>query len=130
MYGEDFCEDAPPKKPNVNVSSWFEDTVSDCQVTCNISEEEEVELACLDSNISKVSNQCKKMVEDLQRIHIEEPLRVILGDLIEAVTTTNKVQEGLSSKVRARLSKDKCSATSYGKVASAPPPAAAGEPRR
>jgi hypothetical protein len=122
MYGEDFCEDAPPKKPNVNVSSWFEDTVSDCQVTCNISEEEEVELACLDSNISKVSNQCKKMVEDLQRIHIEEPLRVILGDLIEAVTTTNKVQEGLSSKVRARLSKDKCSATSYGKVASAPPP--------
>ncbi len=62
------------------------------------------------------------MVEDLQRIHIEEPLRVILGDLIEAVTTTNKVQEGLSSKVKARLSKEKCSSTSYGKVASAPPP--------
>jgi hypothetical protein len=120
MCEDDFCEEVPPKKPFV--SSWFEETVSDSQVTVNLTEEEEVEMACLDSNISKVSNQCKKMVEDLQRIHIEEPLRVILGDLIEAVTITNKVQEGLSTKVRAKISNSKSYNESYGKIAAAPPP--------
>jgi hypothetical protein len=120
MCEDDFCEEVPPKKQYV--SSWFEETVSDTQVTVNLTEEEEVEMACLDSNISKVSNQCKKMVEDLQRIHIEEPLRVILGDLIEAVTITNKVQEGLSSKVRAKICNTKSYNDSYGKIAAAPPP--------
>jgi hypothetical protein len=70
------------------------------------------------------------MVEDLQRIHIEEPLRVILGDLIEAVTITNKVQEGLSTKVRAKISNSKSYNESYGKIAAAPPPSPQGGPGR
>ncbi len=128
MCDDDFCEEVPPKKPYV--SSWFEETVADTQITVNLTEEEEVEMACLDSNISKVSNQCKKMVEDLQRIHIKEPLRVILGDLIEAVTITNKVQEGLSSKVRSKLCNSKSYNETYGKIAAAPPTPSPGYPRR
>ena len=99
MYEDDFCEEVPPKKSNI--SSWFEESIQDNQVTISLTEEEEVNLACLESNIAKVSGQCNKMMVELQRLHIEEPLRVILADLIEAVTTTNKVQEGLSARVRA-----------------------------
>jgi hypothetical protein len=120
MCEEDFCEEAPPKKSNI--SSWFEDSIQDNQVTNNLTEEEEVNLACLESNIAKVSGQCNKMLVELQRLHIKEPLRVILADLIEAVTTTNKVQEGLSARVRANTTLSK-KIQSYGNVAAAPPPA-------
>jgi hypothetical protein len=121
MCEGDFCEEAPPKKSNI--SSWFEDSIQDNQVTINLTEEEEVNLACLESNIAKVSGQCNKMLVELQRLHIEEPLRVILADLIEAVTTTNKVQEGLSARVRANTTLSKKTSQSYGNVAAAPPPA-------
>jgi hypothetical protein len=68
-------------------------------VVVSLSEEDEVELACVESNISKVSDKCNKMTEELQRLHIEEPLCIILADLIEAVQTTNKVQASLSARV-------------------------------
>jgi hypothetical protein len=121
MCEDDFWEDAPSKKSNI--SSWFEESIQDNQVTINLTEEEEVNLACLESNIAKVSGQCNKMMVELQRLHIEEPLRIILDDLIEAVTTTNKAQEGLSARVRANTTLTKKASQSYGNVAAAPPPA-------
>ncbi len=78
-----------------------------------LSEEDEVSFAVMESNIAKVSTTCNKMTEELQRLHIEEPLRIILADLIESVQTIQKVQESMSAKVRK-------SATST--VSSAAPP--------
>jgi hypothetical protein len=63
-------------------------------------EEDEVAIACMQSNISKVSGICDRMVENLQKIHIEEPLREILGDLMESVRITNKVQGELVTKLK------------------------------
>jgi hypothetical protein len=63
-------------------------------------EEDEVAIACMQSNISKVSGICDRMVENLQKIHIEEPLREILGDLMESVRVTNKVQGELVTKLK------------------------------
>jgi hypothetical protein len=54
----------------------------------------------MQSNISKVSSVCDRMVENLQKIHIEEPLREILGDLMETVRITNKVQGELVTKLK------------------------------
>jgi hypothetical protein len=123
MYEGDSCEEVPPKRSNY--SSWYEESVQDNQVTVSLTEEEEVSLACIDSNIAKVSGQCNKMVEALQRLHLEEPmepLRTILGELIEAVQTTNKVQEGLSARVRTNTTLSKKVNMTYGNVAAAPPP--------
>jgi hypothetical protein len=122
MYEGDSCEEVPPKRSNY--SSWYEETVQDNQVTVSLTEEEEVSLACIDSNIAKVGGQCNKMVEALQRLHLEEPLeplRTILGELIEAVQTTNKVQEGLSAGVRTNTTLSKKVNMTYGNVAAAPP---------
>jgi hypothetical protein len=63
-------------------------------------EEDEVAIACMQSNISKVSSICDRMIENLQKIHIEEPLREILGDLMESVKVTNKVQGELVTKLK------------------------------
>ncbi len=63
-------------------------------------EEDEIAIACMQSNISKVSSVCDRMVENLQKIHIEEPLREILGDLMETVRITNKVQGELATKLK------------------------------
>jgi hypothetical protein len=88
---------APPEKK----SPWQEDPPpSTSHTMITLTEEEEVSFAVMESNLVKVSDQCNKMTEELQRLHIEEPLRVILADLIDSVKTTNKVQEGLAAKVR------------------------------
>ncbi len=120
MCEDDFCEEVPSKKSNT--SSWYEETIRESQVSVVLTEEEEVSMACMESNIAKVSGQCNKMMVELQRLHLEEPLRVILADLIEAVQTTNKVQEGLSARVRANTTLTKKANLSYGNVAAAPPP--------
>jgi len=119
---DDFQDLAPPIKKNS--SPWLEETPASNIVTVSLSEEDEVELACMESNISKVSEKCNKMTEELQRLHIEEPLRIILGDLIEAVQTTNKVQSGLSARIRKNASmtvSNNCS-TSYVSAATSQPP--------
>jgi hypothetical protein len=99
------------------------------------SEEDDIAVACMESRISKVSDTCKKMLEELQRLHIEEPLRILLADMVEAVTTTNQVQNDIVNrmKVRAREEQEVTrqyvesdNAKSYSKVASSssamPPP--------
>jgi hypothetical protein len=97
--GNDNFDDflATPEKK----SPWHEDPPpSTCHTTITLTEEEEVSFAVMESNIAKVSGQCNKMTEELQRLHIEELLRIILADLIDSVKTTNKVQESLAAKVR------------------------------
>jgi hypothetical protein len=96
--GNDNFDDhlAPPEKK----SPWLEDSTPECTTVITLSEEDEVTFAVMESNIAKVSNNCNKMTEELQRLHIEEPLRIILADLIDSVQTIQKVQESMSAKVR------------------------------
>jgi hypothetical protein len=96
--GNDNFDDhlAPPEKK----SPWLEDSTPECTTVITLSEEDEVTFAVMESNIAKVSSNCNKMTEELQRLHIEEPLRIILADLIDSVQTIQKVQESMSAKVR------------------------------
>jgi hypothetical protein len=72
---------------------------------CRVDEDEAEEIAKLDSKMSKVSTMCGKMLTSVQQLEIQDPLRVILADLIETVRITNEVQEELHTKLKAK----KCS---------------------
>jgi len=99
---------APSQRSRVNSTASVkrkEETVSDTPIITvtkqvYMDEEDELAIACMQSNISKVSSVCDRMVENLQKIHIEEPLREILGDLMETVRITNKVQGELVTKLK------------------------------
>ncbi len=67
---------------------------------CRIDPQEDEEIAKLESKISKVSTMCGKMLTSVQQLDIDDPLRVILADLIETVRITNEVQEEIHSKQR------------------------------
>ncbi len=67
---------------------------------CRFDPQEDEEIAKLESKISKVSTMCGKMLTSVQQLDIDDPLRVILADLIETVRITNEVQEELHSKQR------------------------------
>jgi hypothetical protein len=45
---------------------------------------------------------CGKMLTSVQQLEIQDPLRVILADLIETVRITNEVQEELHTKLKAK----------------------------
>jgi hypothetical protein len=64
--------------------------------------DEEEQLVILDSKISKVSTLCGKMytVVQQQQLQVDDPLRSLLADLIEAVKVTNEVQSELSGKYK------------------------------
>jgi hypothetical protein len=99
---------APSQRSRVNSTASIkrkEETVSETPIVTVtkqvfMDEEDEVAIACMQSNITKVSSICDRMVENLQKIHIEEPLREILGDLMETVRITNKVQGELVTKLK------------------------------
>jgi hypothetical protein len=59
---------------------------------CRFDPQEDEEIAKLESKISKVSTMCGKMLTSVQQLDIDDPLRVILADLIETVRITNEVQ--------------------------------------
>jgi hypothetical protein len=80
---------------------------------CRIDPQEEEEIAKLESKISKVSTMCGKMLTSVQQLDIDDPLRVILADLIETVRITNEVQEELHSKQR--KSREQAVAAAVGK---------------
>ncbi len=69
---------------------------------CRIDDYDDEEIAKLDSKMSKVSTMCGKMLTSVQQLEIQDPLRVILADLIETVRITNEVQEELHTKMKAK----------------------------
>jgi hypothetical protein len=70
---------------------------------CRLDQEEEEELVILDSKISKVGTLCGKLltVVQQQQLEVDDPLRAVLADIIEALRTTNEVQGELSGKYKA-----------------------------
>ena len=69
---------------------------------CRVEDNDDEEIAKLDSKMSKVSTMCGKMLTSVQQLEIQDPLRVILADLIETVRITNEVQEELHTKMKAK----------------------------
>jgi hypothetical protein len=69
---------------------------------CRVDDNDDEEIAKLDSKMSKVSTMCGKMLTSVQQLEIQDPLRVILADLIETVRITNEVQEELHNKMKAK----------------------------
>jgi hypothetical protein len=63
-------------------------------------EKEEEEFVILESKISKVSTVCGKLYTMVQQsqLDVEDPLRNLLAELIDAVKVTNEVQGELSTK--------------------------------
>ncbi len=65
-----------------------------------LSEEEVVNLACMESNITKVSNLCSKITMDIQESDIEsDKAKSIMSDLCDAIKTISQVQSELVKKV-------------------------------
>ncbi len=69
---------------------------------CRVDDNEDEEIAKLDSKMSKVSTMCGKMLTSVQQLEIQDPLRVIIADLIETVRITNEVQGELHTKLKAK----------------------------
>jgi hypothetical protein len=69
---------------------------------CKLTDAEEEEMVVLDSKISKVSTLCGKMytVVQQQQLEVDDPLRGLLADILEAVKVTNEVQATLSEKYK------------------------------
>ncbi len=59
-------------------------------------------MVVIDSKISKVSTLCGKMYTAVQQqqLEVDDPLRALLADILEAVKVTNEVQATLSEKYK------------------------------
>jgi hypothetical protein len=69
---------------------------------CKLTDAEEEEMVIIDSKISKVSTLCGKMFTAVQQqqLDVDDPLRALLADILEAVKVTNEVQASLSEKYK------------------------------
>jgi len=79
----------------------YEDVGGKAKVS-KLDDKEEEELVILDSKISKVSTVCGKLFTVVQQnqLEIDDNLRSLLADLIDAVKVTNEVQSELSGKYK------------------------------
>jgi hypothetical protein len=78
-----------------------------------LSEEEVVNFACMESNITKVSNLCNKITMDIQESDESDKAKSIMSDLCEAIKTISQVQSELVKKVY--NTEDSIQSTSDGK---------------
>jgi hypothetical protein len=69
---------------------------------CRLDDVELEELVMLESKITKVSTLCGKMYTAVQQqqLEVDDPLRSLLAELIEAIKVTNEVQGELSDKYK------------------------------
>ena len=65
-----------------------------------ISEEDALSIACMESNISKVSALCNKITMDIQEADlISDPAKSILSDIVDALKSVTAVQCELTSRL-------------------------------
>jgi len=65
-----------------------------------ISEEDAISIACMESNISKVSALCNKITMDIQEADlISDPAKSILSDIVDALKSITAVQGELTSRL-------------------------------
>ncbi len=53
--------------------------------------------------MSKVSTTCGKLITSLQQISMDDPLRALLADLIEAVRMSNEAQEEMHNRYKSKI---------------------------
>jgi hypothetical protein len=74
-----------------------------------LSEEDVINLACMESNISKVSTLCNKITMDIQESDIEsDKAKSILADICEAIKTISTVQGELVKKCYSKEESPAC----------------------
>ncbi len=88
------------QKRKVNDDDDLQSVTSNASKVCRLDECEEEELAKLESKMSKVSTMCGKLLTNVQRMDLDDPLREVLADLIETVRLTNEVQEEVHNKYK------------------------------
>jgi hypothetical protein len=72
-----------------------------------ISEEDAVSIACMESNISKVSALCNKITMDIQEADlISDPAKSILSDIVDALKSITAVQGELTSRLSRPVAND------------------------
>jgi hypothetical protein len=68
-----------------------------------IVEMDDIAIACMESNIEKVSKLCDKITMDIQESdHVSDSSKAILSDMCEAIRTLKNVQSELVSKISAQ----------------------------
>jgi hypothetical protein len=65
--------------------------------------DDDEEIAKLESKMSKVSTTCGKLLTNLQQINVDDPLRVILAELIDTVRISNEVQEEIHNRYKTKF---------------------------
>ncbi len=70
---------------------------------CRIEGNDDEEIAKLESKMSKVSTTCGKLITSLQQISMDDPLRALLADLIEAVRCQMRHKRRCTTGIRAKL---------------------------
>jgi hypothetical protein len=70
---------------------------------CRFDGDDDEEIAKLESKMSKVSTTCGKLLTNLQQINVDDPLRVILAELIDTVRISNKVQEEIHNRYKTKF---------------------------
>ena len=64
---------------------------------------DDITLACMESNIEKVSKLCNKITMDIQESdHVSDSSKSILSDLCEALRTESSVQKEIVAKISAQ----------------------------
>ncbi len=64
---------------------------------------DDISLACMESNIEKVSKLCNKITMDIQESdHVSDSSKSILSDLCEALRTVSSVQKEIVAKISAQ----------------------------
>jgi hypothetical protein len=72
-----------------------------------ISEDDAIAIACMESNISKVSSLCNKITMDIQEADsISDPAKSILSDIVEALKAIKNVQCELTTRFSNTASND------------------------
>ena len=67
-----------------------------------VEKDDDEEIAKLESKMSKVSTMCGKLITSVQQLDIDDSLRVVIADLIEAVRISNEVQEEVHNRYKDR----------------------------
>jgi len=92
------------QKRKVSEGDNMEENFSSAKVSRTefVSEDEQVELALLESKLTKVSTLCGKLYTNVQQqqLDVDDPIRVFLSKIVEAVKVTNEAQIEILEFVR------------------------------
>jgi hypothetical protein len=93
---------ASQKRKFADNEGFEEDEYYNRSKVSKMDEKEEEEFVILESKITKVSTVCGKLYTMVQQsqLDVEDPLRSLLAELIDAVKVTNEVQGELSTKYK------------------------------